>query len=405
MFSGICRLITNTIMENKIREWLKENLIQLGLKEGIADLLEHILTILAITAIAFIFNYILKRVLINLINKGIHKATTNKLIQNHINKALHRIVDLFISLLIISCLPIIFTEGGKWYIFLSRSLSIAVVCIMANILILSIRVGYEVIRRKKAYKQKPIKGFMQIIEIIIYFIGVIIIVAIVINKSPAGLLTGLGAFAAVISFIFKDTILGFISGIQLSSNDMIQAGDWITVENSLANGVVTDITLITVKVQNFDNTVVTVPTYSLITTPFQNWRPMVESGGRRITVALNIDVNSIRFSTAQELQEIGNIVQLPAIDGIKLTNLELYRIYLTSYLHKNPNVNKRLLIMVRYLAPTAQGIPIQLYCFSNNTSWVIYEGIKAEILEHAIAICSKFNIKIFQTLGILPSIK
>lgn len=389
-------------MNNNFREGIKNKLLQLSIEEGKADILEHILTILVIIGIAFILNYILKKVLIRLINKGLHKVTTNKLIQTHINKALHRVVDLVIALLIITSLPIIFSTTGKWYLFLSRSLSIAIVCIMAGILILAIKIGYEVIRRKKAYKQKPIKGFMQIIEIVIYFIGVIIIVAIIINKSPAGLLTGLGAFAAVISFIFKDTILGFISGIQLSSNDMIRPGDWITVENSLANGVVTDITLITVKVQNFDNTVVTVPTYSLITTPFQNWRPMVESGGRRITVALNIDINSISFCSKQELEELGNIVQLPTIDGIKLTNLELYRIYLTTYLHKNPNVNKRLLIMVRYLAPTAQGIPIQLYCFSNNTSWVIYEGIMAEILEHAIAVSSKFNIKIFQTLGMLP---
>ncbi len=392
-------------MNNKFREWIKDKLMQLSIEEGKADLLEHILTIFAIVGIAYILNYTLKKILIKLIAKGLHKITTNKLIQTHINKALHRVVDLTIALLIISSLPVIFSTTGKWYLFLSRSLSIAIVCIMASILILAIKVGYEVIRRKKAYKQKPIKGFMQIIEIIIYFIGVIIIVAIIINKSPAGLLTGLGAFAAVISFIFKDTILGFISGIQLSSNDMIRPGDWITVENSLANGVVTDITLITVKVQNFDNTVVTVPTYSLITTPFQNWRPMVESGGRRITVALNIDINSISFCSKQELEELGNIVQLPTIDGIKLTNLELYRIYLTTYLHKNPNVNKRLLIMVRYLAPTAQGVPIQLYCFSNNTNWIIYEGIMAEILEHAIATCNRFNLKIFQTLSSLPSNK
>ena len=230
-----------------------------------------------------------------------------------------------------------------------------------------------------------------------------VVVAVLIDKSPIGLLTGLGPFAAVLSFIFKDTILGFVAGIQLSYNDMVRPGDWIVVNNSLANGVVIDISLITVKVQNFDNTIINVPTYSLINTPFQNWRGMDESGGRRINLNFNIDVKSVHFCSEQEFEAYSAYVQIPqhfanGQDKKQITNLELYRMYLLKMILKNPQVNKDLMLMVRYLQPGPLGIPIQIYCFSKNKGWVTYEAIQAAILEQAVASAGIFKISLFQTL-------
>ncbi|MEG0890424.1 MAG: mechanosensitive ion channel [Bacteroidales bacterium] len=390
-------------MKNNAAEWLKDSLLNIGIDEGTADLMGQFITVISIIIIATTVNFILKYILIKLINRAITRITSNFEIRLYITKILNRIVNLILIILITSFLPAAFSPNSKLLTILMRICAIIIICLIVIVINSFLKIGYEIISKKKKYKQKPIKGFFQIIQIIIFFIGGVIIIAIVIDKSPAGLLTGLGAFAAVLSLIFKDTILGFISGIQLSSNDMIKPGDWITVENSIANGVVMDITLITVKVQNFDNTIVTVPTYSLITSSFQNWRGMQDSGGRRIMVAINIDISTIKFCTEQQADELSKLVQVPTLPNNKLTNLEMYRIYLTTYLHNNPHVNNNILTMVRYLAPTPQGIPVQIYCFSGNKDWVIYEGIQSEILEHAIAICPRFELKIFQTLSTLST--
>lgn len=273
--------------------------------------------------------------------------------------------------------------------------SIAIVAFAVNIVDVVLNVAFEVLNKKEKYNKTPLKGVVQIVEIVLYFIAAIIIIAIIIDKSPVKLLTGLGAFAAVLSFIFKDTILGFISGIQLSFNDMLRKGDWIVVPGTPANGVVQDVSLITVKVQNFDNTIVTVPTYSLVSSSFQNWRGMDESGGRRITINLNIDMTSVKFCTPDELQELSHYLQVPAADEKQLTNLELYRMYLTTYIHRHPQINNAILTMVRYLDPTPTGLPVQIYCFSKQKDWVLYEGVRAEIAEHAIAMAEVFKLKIF----------
>lgn len=389
-------------MRNKAAEWLRDAMVSIGIDEGTASIMEQFITVLVIVLIAVIVNFILRYIFITLLSTALDKFTTNLEIRSQINKVLKRSITLILAILVTLFLPAAFPADSKLLFILLRICIIATICIIIVLINTFLKIGYEVISKKKKYKQKPIKGFFQILQIIIFCIGAIVIVAVVIDKSPAGLLTGLGAFAALLSFIFKDTILGFISGIQLSSNDMIQPGDWITVQDSIANGVVIDITLITVKVQNFDNTIVTVPTYSLITTPFQNWRGMMDSGGRRIMVAINIDISTVKFCSPEEAQQLSELVQIPSHPDSQLTNLEMFRIYLTSYLHRNPHVNNDILTMVRYLAPTPQGIPVQIYCFSRNKNWVIYEGVQAEILEHAIAMCPRFGLKIFQTLSGIP---
>ena len=294
----------------------------------------------------------------------------------------------------ITTIPLIWDKKHELVELVLRLNAIAITAMFMAILNVLLNATYELLNSKVKYKKTPLKGVFQIMQIIMFCVGGIIIVAILLDKSPAKLLTGLGAFAAVVSFIFKDTILGFVSAIQLSSNDMVRPGDWIVVQGTQANGTVTDITLITVKVQNFDNTIVTVPTYSLVSSSFQNWRGMEEGGGRRMTINLNIDMDFVHFCNPDELQQMGSLVQLPAHTE-HITNLELYRTYLTTYIHRHPAINNSILTMVRYLDPTSTGLPVQIYCFTKNKGWAIYEGVKSQITEHAIAMAPQFGLKIF----------
>jgi len=381
----------------KAFEFIKGILVRVGLEQNTANqweqLIKLIVIILIVAAAAGLLKLIflfIKRALLVRFNLGKNGST-------HIEKIISRIIAIAVLWLAFGLLPLALLKG-KVLTILLKVCVIAIIILIINIINIMLQTSYEVINRKEKYRQQPIKRFMQIIQIAIYFIGFIVIIATIIDKSPLVMLTGLGAFAAVLSFIFKDTITGFIAGIQLSYNDMVKVGDWITVNGTMANGVVIDISLITVKIQNFDNTIVNVPTYSLMTTPFQNWRGMEESAGRRITLTFNIDTESVKFCTPQELERFGEYVKLPANEQSRnnITNLELYRFYLLKMLLANPQINTRLTIMVRYLQSGPDGIPLQLYCFSKDKNWVAYEGIQAAILEQAIAFANKFDLSIFQ---------
>ena len=323
------------------------------------------------------------------------KGTTQKnWTKIYLKKLFWKITVVVILMGIMIAVPLIWQKESKLLSLLMRFNAIAITAVFMTIANELLKITYELLVNKPKYRKTPLKGIVQIAQIVVYFIGGIIMVSILLDKSPVKLLTGLGALTAVVSFIFMDTILGFVSGIQLSVNDMVRTGDWIVVQGTLANGVVVDITLITVKVQNFDNTIVTVPTYSLVTSSFQNWRGMEEGGGRRMTVNLNIDMDYVHFCTPDELERLSSKVQVPA-KGEHITNLELYRTYLATYIHRHPGINNNILTMVRYMDPTSTGLPVQIYCFTKNTSWAIYEGVKSQITDYAIASARDFGLKIF----------
>lgn len=378
-------------------QFIKEILVKLGLEEGSANKFEQIIKVLIIMAIVAVVGFILKMAFVFIKKMILAKFNFGNNSSKNVEKIIWRTIGILLLTLTFHLLPLALEHGTLLSLLLKTDLIGIIICCISIINTL-LTTGYESINRKDKYKQQPIKGFMQIIQIGIYFIGAIVIIATIMNRSPLGLLTGLGAFAAVLSFIFKDTITGFIAGIQLSYNDMVRTGDWITVNGTMANGVVKDISLITVKVQNFDNTIVNVPTYSLMTTPFQNWRGMEESAGRRITLTFNIDTESVKFCTPLELETYSQYVKIPhdAASQKFITNLELYRMFLLKMLLANPQINTSLTIMVRYLQSGPDGIPLQLYCFSKNKDWVAYEGIQAAILEQAIGSANKFDISIFQ---------
>ena len=267
---------------------------------------------------------------------------------------------------------------------------------------------------------RPIKGFIQIMQVLFSCIIVIVVISILINKSPINLITGLGAFAAVLMLIFKDSILGFVAGVLLAKNDMIHIGDWIEIEGSSVNGTVIDISLTIVKVQNFDNTIVTIPPYTLVTQEFINWRGMSESGGRRIMRQYDLKLDYIKpctpeflermkqfdedlatyISTKQQQANEGKVANTenPAglVNGTIETNAGLLRAYMNIYLKRHPSINQDLLVMVRTLAPTANGLPLQLWCFSANKVWPSYESIQAEIMEHFVSVLPYFELYPFQ---------
>ena len=250
-------------------------------------------------------------------------------------------------------------------------------------------------------KRHPLKGLVQALQVILYFVGGIIIVAVLIDKSPAVLLTGLGASAAVLMLIFKDSILGFVAGVQLSQNNMVRIGDWIQMPDGSANGTVEEITLNTVKVRNWDNTITMIPPYTLVSTPFKNWRGMQESGGRRADKCIFIDLNSLMVCTEEMIARIRT--DLPLMAESKednaveiLTNIQLYRLYIERYLHHNPDVNQSLDIIVSQKEATAYGVPIQVYFFTRDKAWAVYEKKQSDIFDHLMTVAPDFGLRLYQ---------
>ena len=375
-------------------ELIKKWMVNLGMDAHLANNIETTLRVGLVIIFTLMLWTFLRLILLFIKHRLLNHLEMSHNGSLYILSILKQAISIIALIFTLQVLPEAFTQKSAILSWSLKGIIIAIIFFSTGILNCFLKILYDIVSKKDRYKQRPIKGFMQILQIAIYFIATILTVAAIIEKSPLGLLTGLGAFAAVVSFIFKDTLLGFVSGIQLSSNDMVRIGDWIVVPGTLANGNVIDISLITVKVQNFDNTIVTVPSYSLVSSSFQNWRGMDESGGRRMTININIDMDYVHFCTPDELQKLGSLVQLPA-DISQITNLELYRIYMATYIHKHKGINNTILTMVRHMDPTATGLPVQIYCFSAHKGWAVYEGVKSQITEHAIAMARTFGLKIF----------
>lgn len=259
---------------------------------------------------------------------------------------------------------------------------------------------YEAMSRRQRLKAYAIKGIFQMFKLIVIGIAVIIGLSMLIGKTPIAILTALGASAAILMLVFKDTILGLVASVQLTANNMLRKGDWIVVPKHGANGEVIDVSLTTVKVRNWDNSVTTVPPYSLISDSFQNFEPMQSSGGRRVCRAVYIDVNSVRFCTPHELdmlKERGWLEGEDTADAGRTVNLRLLRGYLDRYIATHPEVNPELTYMVRQLDPTPSGLPLQLYFFTRTTAWKEYERIQSDIFDHVYAVVNLFGLSIFQS--------
>lgn len=265
---------------------------------------------------------------------------------------------------------------------------------------------YEMSNEHERLRNRPLKGIYQMLNLVVIGVGMILIVSIIINQNATSILAGLGASAAILMLVFKDSILGLVAGIQLSANDMLSPGDWITMNKYEANGFVLEVSLTTVKVQNFDKTIVTIPPYALVSDSFQNWRAMFESGGRRIKRSLLIDVRSIHPCTPEEIENYKHKNLWKVEEGeieYPLINLEAFRLYALDYLRNRKDINLEMYLMIRQLQPTSEGYPLEIYCFTTNKDWVLYEDTQTAVFNHLIGILPEFGLRLYQkpTVGSL----
>ena len=308
-----------------------------------------------------------------------------------IKKLFKYIVYILPGIVVYYLLPYLEVIEGKTLLTITQRLCVAYIigCIL-----------FAINALLKAIRSIAMKGLVQVFQVFLIFIGGIIIISVLINKSPATLFAGLGASAAILMLVFKDSILGFVAGAQLSANDMIRIGDWIQLPDGSANGIVLEITLNTVKIQNWDNTISTVPPYTLVNTTFKNWRGMQESGGRRVDKAIKLDISTLKCCTPEMItrirQQIPLMEKIELTDMDKLTNVQLYREYILRYLRSHPIVNANLDLIISQKEPTEFGLPIKIYFFLTDKVWDEFERIQSDIFDHLLVMVKEFDLELYQ---------
>ena len=383
---------------NSLKEIFAQWLTILGVKQGHLGLAEQLTTIVFILIFVCLVDLICRRIIVPMIRrivKNTHVTWDDTLLNERVlNDVCHLIPAFIVNML----MPLVFPSTPVLQMVLIKASEIYIVAAALRLVFSFSNSLYDLSSEREQTKNRPLKGVFQMIKILAASLATILIICILINESPTDLLVGLGAAATVLMLVFKDTIVGLVSGVQLSANDMLRPGDWITMPKYEADGVVFEVNLTTVKVRNWDNTIVTVPPYTLVSDSFQNWRGMFESGGRRIKRSLNIDMTSVRFCTAQEIEEYRKRSLVYEGDRLEeLTNITMLRRTLMQYLKENPRVNQDLMVMVRQLQPTPHGIPLELYFFSADKQWVAYETLQADVFDYVMASVPSFGLKVFQS--------
>lgn len=422
--------------------FLLEYLREFGIAEQFVKPFSAFITFLAIFIIAFLAFFIVRRLLVGIIHRVAKKTRTtwdDVLVKNRFFNALAHFVPALILMysagFSMPDLNIAISEltnemkqdfSNDYYFFLQGFLIklSQIYLILTGIFVISrfLNASVDIYNKMPYAHQRPVKGYAQLVKILVFFLAAIFIISAILGKDPTVLIAGLGALAAVLLLIFKDTILGFVASIQLTANKMVSIGDWIEMPGHRADGTVIDITLNTVKVQNWDNTITTIPTYALVSESFNNWKGMEESGGRRIKRSILIDMNTIKFCTSEmlakfekfeiirdyvkkkekeirEFNEANRITNEDLISGRRQTNIGIFRKYLEEYLLLNKKINMKMTFLIRHLQPGEKGLPVEIYAFSKDKSWAGYEAIQADIFDHILAVIPEFELRIFQ----LPS--
>lgn len=406
-------------IDNWINSWFTDLLSGWGLSD--AGLLIVKVSILAslVLLLSYLVNRITKFYIVRAIEKIIRK-TKSKYDDYFVDrKVFQRLSHLAPALVLFLLNDVVFNDFPIVESVVKKGILIYLVLVFIWSLTAFFNAVMDIYNSHDYSKERPIKGYVQVAQIVGYFIGILIIVSIVFNVKLMAIFTGLGAVAAVLLLVFKDTILGFVASIQLSAHKMVRNGDWISMPSHNADGTVIDISLNTVKVQNWDKTISTIPTYEMVSNSFVNWKGMEDSGGRRIKRSVNIDMNSVKFCTQELLErcrkihllkdylkekevEIENYNKELGIDnsvtvnGRRLTNVGMFRKYLEQYLHFHPKIHNNMTFLVRHLQPTEKGLPIEFYVFSNDQAWANYESIQADIMDHILAILPEFELEVFQ---------
>ncbi len=390
-----------------------------GLEQKTASLLGQAVMLVLLLAIAYseyrITWYLMRKLIIPVIQKSKTKFD-DLLLKHYFFRKISFLVPALILYYYLNDVLFLMPALANFFITLINVFFVFITILIIDSLLSTVNDYYE---RFEIAKDHPIKSVIQIIKIIVYFIGLLVVIGIVFDRDLSSLLISLGTLSAVLMLIFRDPILGFVGGLQLVFNKMIKIGDWITVPNFGADGTVLEITLTTVKIQNFDKTIVTVPTYSLISGSFQNWRGMEESGGRRIKRSIYIDMDSVKFvddkmldkfmkikvlrpyleQKQKEIEEYNKKMDIDPsvkVNGRRQTNLGVFRAYLKAYLKNRPDIHQNMTFLVRQLQPAEKGIPIQIYVFTKTTEWVEYENIQADIFDHILSVIPEFGLRVYQ---------
>ena len=384
-------------------------LMMTSLSHTTIDKLERWVILLIIILFALAVDAVIRigvaRVLQQIVSRT--KATWDDHIFN--KNVIKRLCNFVTPTIIYILLPIAFssTDGSNdgMHLILERGVEVWMVVACIRFVNVLLKVLFDIAEQHPAWQGKPIKGLLQTGQGIVMGIGAILIVSILIDKSPTLLLTGLGASAAVLMLIFKDSILGLVAGVQLAANNMLKVGDWISMPSRGIDGEVEEVSLTTIKVRGWDKTLQTLPPYLLISEPFQNWQAMRSAGGRRIKRSLNVDMTSIRFADEAYIEQLRSNEQSRALiediatqsdEGETLTNLDLFMRAVNNYLLHHPRVNPNMTIMVRQLQPSEWGLPIEVYCFSANVNWVPYENLQTEIISYVVAAAPLFGLRMYQ---------
>lgn len=360
-------------------------------------------TRLTLVALILLISYIMTKLFRHLVIPAVHKITSRTkatwddyLFNEKMMTSFCRMIPPIMFYLL---LPFVFNNIPQVLDILLKGCLIYLVITTLMLVNSFLNSLYEISNEHETLRNRPLKGIYQMINLVAIGIGIILIISILIDQNAATILAGLGASAAVLMLIFKDSILGLVAGVQLSANDMLRPGDWITMPKYGADGDVLEVSLTTVKVRNFDKTITTIPPYALVSDSFQNWRGMRETGGRRIKRSIFIDMTTVHFCSEREKEMFasrGWIDEAQAKPEAQVVNLYVFRNYLQNYLKEHPRTHKELMIMVRQMQPTSEGLPLEIYCFSNTTVWPEYEQIQGEIFDHILAVIPEFGLRIFQ---------
>ncbi|WP_372936384.1 mechanosensitive ion channel family protein [Seonamhaeicola sp.] len=407
---------------NSVKHLFYDYFLANNIAENTAKYLNMAILFLAAIILVFLIDFLIRKILLQMFTQFAKASKSNfddLLVTNKVPRNVAHIIPLLLAL---EFVPIVFYDFPNFENIIEKALQVFAIVLTLWIVRSLLHTIKDYLQTLPSLKDKPIASYIQVFMIFAWVAGVMSAIALITGIPFLKFLTGLGAASAVIILIFKDTILGFVASIQVSINDMVRIGDWVTFEKFGADGDVIEITLATVKVQNWDKTITTIPTYALISESFKNWRGMTNSGGRRIKRAINIKMESVKYLSHDDVEKLksiqsiepylskrqkdietfnteNNIDKSLLLNGRNLTNIGVFRKYVQEYIENHSAINKDMTIMVRQLAPTTQGLPIEIYAFSSDKRWVNYEYIMADIFDHVMAAVPYFDLEIFE----LPS--
>lgn len=402
-------------MVDLLTEWFTD----LGLNAFFSDVLTKTLMSILVLILSVIAVFITRRVIMGIVERVVEKTKTHWDDIFVKEKVFSRLSHFVPAIILHYMAPVVFADDAGAIAIIDTIASIYMIVVSLLVIDALLNTALAIYRTYEVSRRIPIKSFIQVTKVTITFIGAILIISVLIGQSPVVLVAGLGALSAVLLLVFQQPILGFVAGIQLSANKMISRGDWIEMPKYNADGDVLDVTLTTVKVQNWDKTISYIPSSAFLQDTFRNWRGMSESGGRRIKRSVNIDMNSIKFCTEEMLAKFSKIQYISEyierkkreldehnqahnvdtstlVNGRHLTNIGTFRAYVAAYLKNHPMVHKDMTFLVRQLPPSEHGLPIEIYVFSKDQVWANYEGIQADIFDHILAVIPEFELKVFQ---------